>query len=519
MRFVIGLFILAYGFSSIAQIDSASIYGNTILASDLKKHLEIIASDEYEGRETGRKGQKMAAEYIANHFKSIGVPGGNNGEYYQEFPLIIQHSGGTDITINDKQYGFLDDFYFYKGFHDTSFTADEVVFVGYGIDDKRHDSYGHIDVKGKVVMVLAGEPFKKGKSIITKSKESSPWSMNWRMKMQVAKDKGAKAILIVPENIQQNVLTMIHYIESPSMMLDIGKEAPSKRLKNFYISPKMANEILKESGETIESLRKKITKKTIILNCKTSLSVEMHRETEYLSSENVLGFIEGTDKKEEIVILTAHYDHIGVDIKNNEVYNGADDDGSGTVAIMEIAEAFAKAKADGNGPRRSILIMPVAGEEKGLLGSEYYSENPVYPLANTVVDLNIDMIGRLDVKHADDPNYVYIIGSTMLSTELHEINETANRTYTKLDLDYEFNTIDDPNRYYYRSDHYNFAKNNVPVIFYFNGVHADYHKPTDTVDKINFDKIETITRLVFYTSWQLANKEKRSKVDVEQGKE
>jgi len=519
MRVVVGLLILACGYSSIAQTDSASVYGNTILAGDLKKHLEIIASDKYEGRETGRKGQKMAAEYIANHFKSIGVPGGNKGEYYQEFPLIIQHSGGTDISINDKKYRFIDDFYFYRGFNDTSFITDEVVFVGYGIEDKRYSDYKNIDVKGKVIMVLAGEPFKKGKSIITRSKEASPWSMNWRMKMQAAKDKGARAILIVPENIQQNVLTMIHYIESSSMVLDRGKVTPSQRLTNFYISPKMADEILKETGETIESLRSKITKKTITLTCKTKVTVEMHREIEKLSSENVLGFIEGTDKKEEIVILTAHYDHIGIDLKNNEVYNGADDDGSGTVAIMEIAEAFALAKAEGKGPRRSVLIMPVAGEEKGLLGSEYYSENPVYPLANTVVDLNIDMIGRLDEKHADDPNYVYIIGSTMLSKELHEVNEAANSKHTKLDLDYEFNTIDDPNRYYYRSDHYNFAKKGVPVIFYFNGVHVDYHKPTDTVDKINFDKMETITRLVFYTAWQLANKEKRIEVDVEPVKE
>ena len=519
MRVVVGLLILACGYSSIAQTDSASVYGNTILAGDLKKHLEIIASDKYEGRETGRKGQKMAAEYIANHFKSIDVPGGNKGEYYQEFPLIIQHSGGTDISINDKKYRFIDDFYFYRGFNDTSFITDEVVFVGYGIEDKKYSDYKNIDVKGKVIMVLAGEPFKKGKSIITRSKEASPWSMNWRMKMQAAKDKGARAILIVPENIQQNVLTMIHYIESSSMVLDRGKVTPSQRLTNFYISPKMADEILKETGETIESLRSKITKKTITLTCKTKVTVEMHREIEKLSSENVLGFIEGTDKKEEIVILTAHYDHIGIDLKNNEVYNGADDDGSGTVAIMEIAEAFALAKAEGKGPRRSVLIMPVAGEEKGLLGSEYYSENPVYPLANTVVDLNIDMIGRLDEKHADDPNYVYIIGSTMLSKELHEVNEAANSKHTKLDLDYEFNTIDDPNRYYYRSDHYNFAKKGVPVIFYFNGVHVDYHKPTDTVDKINFDKMETITRLVFYTAWQLANKEKRIEVDVEPVKE
>ena len=518
MRFIIILLALGLYCSSIAQSDSARVYGNTILAKDLKKHLEIIASDEYEGRETGRKGQKMAAEYITKHFKDIGVPGGNKGEYYQKFPLIIQHAGGTDIFINDKKFEFLEDFYFYKGFIDTSLLVDEIVFVGYGIEDKKYSDYKNVDVTDKVVMFLAGEPFKKGKSIITNSAEHSPWSINSSMKMKLAKNKGAKAIFVVPKDFQQNVLTMIHYIESPSMNLDLGKTAPSKRLTNFYISPKMANEILKKTGETVEGLRKKINKKTVTLTCKTGVVIEMHRETENLSSENVLGFIEGTDKKEEIVILTAHYDHIGVDAKNGEVYNGADDDGSGTVAIMEIAEAFAKAKVEGNGPRRSVLIMPVAGEEKGLLGSEYYSVNPVYPLENTVVDLNIDMIGRLDIKHSDDPNYVYIIGSSMLSTELHEINETANSTFTKLELDYEFNTKDDPNRYYYRSDHYNFAKNNVPVIFYFNGVHADYHKTTDTVDKINFDKMEKITRLVFYTAWQLANQENKIEVNVTQGK-
>ena len=220
-----------------------------------------------------------------------------------------------------------------------------------------------------------------------------------------------------------------------------------------------------------------------------------------------MAYIEGSDLKDELIILSAHYDHIGE--HSGKIFNGADDDGSGTVAIMEIAEAFIKAKKDGNGPRRSILILNVSGEEKGLLGSKYYTNYPVFPLENTVANLNIDMIGRLDKKHADNENYIYIIGSDMLSTDLHEINEKANATYTQLELDYEFNTTKDPNRYYYRSDHYNFAKNNIPVIFYFNGVHEDYHKETDTVDKIIFSKMEKITRLVFYTAWELANKDKR----------
>ena len=171
------------------------------------------------------------------------------------------------------------------------------------------------------------------------------------------------------------------------------------------------------------------------------------------------------------------------------IYNGADDNGSGTVAIMEIAEAFMLAKKEGKGPRRSILIMPVSAEEKGLLGSKYYAENPIYPLENTIANLNVDMIGRIDDYH-DNPNYIYLIGSDRLSTELHDISEAVNDKYINLELDYKYNDEDDPNRYYYRSDHYNFAKNNIPVIFYFNGVHADYHKPSDTVDKIHFPKVE-----------------------------
>ncbi|MCK8520752.1 M28 family metallopeptidase [Aquimarina sp. D1M17] len=232
------------------------------------------------------------------------------------------------------------------------------------------------------------------------------------------------------------------------------------------------------------------------------------------ASENVLAFIEGVEKPEEIVVLSAHYDHVGVDASGN-IYNGADDDGSGTVALLEIAEAFAKAKKDGKGPKRSILFLHVTGEEKGLYGSRYYTENPVFPLENTVTDLNIDMIGRIDKHHTEKEknNYIYLIGSNRLSTELHDISEAVNSTYTKLDLDYKYNAKNDPNRFYYRSDHFNFAKHNIPIIFYFNGVHEDYHQPTDTPDKIEYDLLAKRTQLVFYTAWEVANREKRLVLD------
>ena len=232
-------------------------------------------------------------------------------------------------------------------------------------------------------------------------------------------------------------------------------------------------------------------------------------------SENIWAFIEGSEKPNEIVVISAHYDHIG--IKNGEVYNGADDDGSGTVAIMEIAAAFQKAKNEGHGPKRSILILHVTGEEHGLHGSRYYSENPLFPLANTVADVNIDMIGRRDEFHQNSNNYVYLIGSDYLSTDLYKLCEAVNKQNKLLFIDYKFNDKKDPNRFYYRSDHYNFAKNGIPSVFLFNGVHDDYHKATDEVSKIEFDALTTRTQYGFAIAWEIANREKRLIVDKDDG--
>lgn len=228
-------------------------------------------------------------------------------------------------------------------------------------------------------------------------------------------------------------------------------------------------------------------------------------------SENVVAFIEGSEFPEEIVVLSAHYDHVGM--KNGEIYNGADDDGSGTVSLLEIAQAFQQAKNNGQGPKRSILFLHVTGEEIGLYGSRYYTENPIFPLENTVCNLNTDMIGRIDPNKKENPNYIYLIGSDKLSQELHDISEQVNSTYTQLELDYTFNDENDPNRFYYRSDHYNFAKNNIPVIFYFNGVHEDYHQPTDTPDKIEYELMAKRAQLIFQTAWEVANQDTRLTVD------
>lgn len=236
------------------------------------------------------------------------------------------------------------------------------------------------------------------------------------------------------------------------------------------------------------------------------------RKNENLAdSENIWAYIEGSEKPEEIIVISAHYDHVG--IKNNAVFYGADDDGSGTVALLEMAQAFQIAKKEGYGPKRSILILHVTGEEHGLHGSRYYTENPLFPIKNTVANINIDMIGRRDDAHPNSNNYVYLIGANRLSSELDEICKTVNEKYIHLDLDYKYNALNDPNNFYRRSDHYNFAVRGIPSVFIFNGTHPDYHRKTDTPDKIEYDALTKRTQLAFAIAWELANRENRIVAD------
>lgn len=225
-------------------------------------------------------------------------------------------------------------------------------------------------------------------------------------------------------------------------------------------------------------------------------------------SENVASIIHGSEYPNEYIVLSAHLDAHGT--HGGQIYNGADDNGSGSVSLLEIAESFSDAVKEGFPPKRSIVFLHVTAEEKGLIGSKYYVNNPLYPLQNTIANLNVDMIGRIDPKReVKNPNYIYLIGSDKISQELHDISENVNSKYTQLKLDYKYNDENDPNRFYYRSDHYNFAKNNIPIIFYFSGTHEDYHKPSDTPDKINYNLLKKRTKLIFHTVWELANRKNR----------
>jgi len=505
---------------------AAPKYAATVTAADLSKHLHILASDAYEGRNTGEKGQKMAAEYIAREFREDGLQGpvqqGTN-PYYQTFDLEKSLWGEGYMTVGKEKYLMMQDFFVTGSSPFQTEQAVEVVFAGYGIDAPNYSDYANLDVKGKVVVVLAGEPKgAAGKYLISGTEKASDWGSDYRTKRNAAMQQGAKAVLIVTGTNPGEFNSLTQRYKAHASRPSIGFKSKGEQTGTvIYVSPVAGAALLGTTTDKLFDYGKMVAQagKPTAAAFKPAQDVKIKTEriTSLLPTENVLGFVEGSDKKDEIVVVTAHYDHVGIDstLQGDQIFNGANDDGSGTVAILELAEAFAQAKKEGYGPRRSILFMTVTAEEKGLLGSAYYSENPVFPLENTVANVNIDMIGRMDYQYEkrNDSNYIYVIGADKLSSELHRINEEVNQKYVNLKLDYTYNDENDPNRFYYRSDHYNFAKHGIPVVFYFNGVHADYHQPSDEVDKMLFDSAEKVARLAFHVTWELANRDNRIVVD------
>jgi len=482
---------------------------NSITAAELKSILTVLASDEFEGRETGYPGNARAADYISDYYDKLGTKKvGEDGGHKQSVAFTWSSWKETNVIINRKKYRHLWDYLAFptKNASMAPLMTDEIVFVGYGIADKNYNDYKKAKVKGKVVLMYQGLP-----------NESKSWvdeSWTTERKLEVAKDKGAKFVLVIANDIKAMLAENRRVLLGPSMTLGKEDSKDIKTANHIYISPNTAQDLWGDAESKIIKARDKgrSSGKPKAVKFKTFFSIVNNKKTSSIDGHNVLGFIEGSDKKEEIVIVSAHYDHIGK--KGDDVYNGADDNASGTSSVMEIAEAFMQAKKEGNGPRRSVLCLHLTGEEKGLLGSIYYTKFPIFPLENTVVDVNVDMIGRVDKNYTDNPNYIYVIGSDRLSTTLHRVNEEMNKKYSNIILDYTYNSESDPNRYYYRSDHYSFAEKGIPAIFYFSGVHEDYHMSTDTVEKIQFDKMEKIARLIFHTTWELANREDRIRVNV-----
>jgi Peptidase family M28 len=474
-------------------------YASRITPNELREKLSVLASDSMEGRETGKRGQQMAAAYIRSYFDKIGLKGPAEDGFFQ--PISLYQSAAGKIYVRAGK---------------TTFThPDQVIYYG------NSDSGGEVDLP-LVYLGLAREAdFDdkdiKGKAVLIRIDDGRLYNLP---EVARARQKGAKMVLVWNTDSAPAFEALTMQARAYMSQAKLGLTKPTLHAPNagsFVVSSEIAESLLGLPAEQLKAIAREDPEKKALQRVKLkeiAYKTEIHVKT--LSTENVLGYLEGTDKKDEVVVITAHYDHIGIRSggRGDRINNGADDDGSGTVAVMEIAKIFTEAKLDGNGPRRSILFMTFAGEEEGLLGSEYYTNHPVFPLENTVVDLNIDMVGRRDPQHGDSAPYVYLIGADKLSSDLNLLSERVNDKYCKLDFDYTYNDEGHPSHLYYRSDHWNFAKNNIPIIFYFDGIHEDYHKPSDEIDKIEFDLLARRVQCVFYTAWKIANRDERITIDI-----
>ncbi len=481
-------FFLISGWAIGQQDELIKKYGAMISEDELRYTLGIIASDALEGRETGKRGQKMAAAFISSYFKDLGLKGPVDGGYYQPVDLYSSIPGDIYLKAGNNIFKNLEDvIYFGQAVTDGEVNT-ELVYVGKG----RDEDYANLDVSGKAVLISLG------------SEE------DFRAPTTKAREKGASLVLLQNTANADEFKALAGQFRNFLSGGRLTLTKPTGTALNqgvFFVSAGAAEKLLNTTLEKLNKAASEDPKKGALKKVKSgTIGYNLQTKVNVVKTENVLGFLEGTDKKDEVIVITAHYDHIGIGGSGEDkINNGADDDGSGTVSVMELARVFSEAAKAGHGPRRSILFLTVTGEEKGLLGSAYYAENPIFPLEKTVVNLNIDMIGRIDSAHKE--NYVYVIGPDKLSKDLFDLSENTNKKYSNLTLDYTYNSESHPDRIYYRSDHWNFAKKGIPIIFYFSGIHEDYHRPGDEVEKIEFPLMTKRAALVFYTAWEIANRE------------
>ncbi|NML63749.1 M28 family peptidase [Hymenobacter sp. RP-2-7] len=496
-------------------------YAATITPEALKQDLSVLASDEYEGRETGQKGQRMAADYIAKAFAADGLAGpvpGSDNPYLQHFTMNrVSLDPASAIQVGGKTYTQGKDFYVVRpGAFAAAAATIKPTFVGYGIKEEKYADA--LPAPGSDLVLLLGQPLNKAGQPLLGA--ASPYGASG-LPAIVARTPAMRAAQ--PHSVFLVAPTAAAFAQVPKDYAQVlnGEqlEFPDKPTQAggagiVLVSPALGAALLGTNPAGLTAYEKQVgaAGKPVTSGFKpAAANVQLKQKKEPFTTENVLGYLEGTDKKDEVVVLSAHYDHLGV--KNGVVFNGADDDGSGTVSVLAMARAFTQAKKDGHGPRRSILFLANVGEEEGLLGSQYYTDHPIFPLANTVTDLNIDMVGRVDSLHQGKGDYLYLVGSDRLSKELHTLSEATNQQYQPVALDYKYNAPDDPEHIYERSDHYNFAKHNVPIIFYTSGLHPQYHQATDDVALIDFPAMARRDQLVFHTAWAVANRDQRILVD------
>jgi Zn-dependent M28 family amino/carboxypeptidase len=498
-----------------------------ITAAQLKDYLSFIASDEMEGRDTPSRGLDTTAKFIAMNLSRWGFkPAGDDGSYFQRIALQRNQldAAGSHAEINGQRFNFGDDFLPNAV---SATISGPLVYAGHGwmIKSKNIDAYQSVDVKDKIVVVF-GEGLPKG---VSQSDLTGTRGEDWANPLLYAQRHGAKGVLAIPD-----FSMLLNWDRSRQRATSRGNTVVEKfqtpantSIPAIWLSARMATALFQgEKYEATALMNRGIAGDAIEpfeLSPGKNVSFTVATKSDKLQTQNVVAIWEGSDPalKNEYVALGAHYDHIGIattPVNGDSINNGADDDGSGTTALLAMAEALAHAKAR---PKRSVLFVWHAGEEKGLWGSRYFTEYPTIPLDHIVTQINIDMIGRSKKegdtnprnKELSGPNEIYVIGSKMMSTELGELTDAVNKSYLNVAYDYRYDDPSDPNRFFFRSDHYNYARKGIPIVFFFDGVHEDYHRPGDSADKIDYQKMEKVARTVYMTLWEVANRPAPPKVD------
>lgn len=524
---------------------SAARSVDTISAAQLKNYLYFIASDEMEGRDTPSRGLDTTAKFIAMNLERWGFkPAGDDGTFFQRITLRrdILDGAHSAAEINGQKFNYGEDFL--PNAVGATLTG-PMVYVGHGwvVKSKNIDAYKGIDVKDKIVVVF-GEGLPQG---LTRADLTGKMGEDWISPALYAQQHGAKGVLAVAD------YGMLLRWDQTRQRLSSGPP-PRPQVEKFmtqtgpavpviWVSPKMATALFqgeKYSAAALMAYGSGVAPASVPvpngppvtvtlpfeLNADKNATFTIAAKSERPMTQNVVAVWEGSDPvlKNEYVAVGAHYDHIGNSppqcqpLNGDAICNGADDDGSGTTALLGMAEAISHAKQR---PRRSVLFVWHCGEEKGLWGSRYFTDYPTIPLDHIVTQLNIDMIGR-SKKEGDTnprnanlsgPNQIYVIGSTMMSTELGQLSQSVNKSYLNLQYDLRYDDPQDPNRFFFRSDHYNYARKGIPIIFFFDGVHEDYHRPGDEPQKIDYEKMEKVARTIYMTLWEVANLPVRPKVD------
>lgn len=525
-KIILGLVVVTAacaGVKKSVEVPSANIsdFLKTINEEGLRADLSVIAHDSLSGRDTGSEGLKKAARYLSKRYEGLGVsPIGDNGTYEQFYDVVSPVTQGFSYTVIDESGNIVDQSAFTKKetasfvtvFGGSKLQEGEIVFIGNGVVNQEQgiDQFPE-NIKGKWVLVF----FQQNVTDVTTIQ-------------QRVNQEGGSGVLLLPVPLDAEVFndrsrrTQATLGSANRMSLAYLQDDDQAVPAWNRVHPQFATKLLKaENIDALLELHKSIKESPEVFKAKKtgfSLRHEPNIDQRTITTSNVLAFLEGSDPelKEEVVVLSSHYDHVGIgtpDSTGDNIYNGADDDGSGTVAMLSVAQAMVAAKRAGAGPKRSVLFLHVSGEEKGLLGSRYYSDHPVFPIESTVANINMDMIGRVDKENEETKDYIYVIGASIISSGLDSLLNVANTESANLNLSPRYNDLNDPNRFYRRSDHWNFGRLGVPFVFFFNGVHEDYHRPSDEIEKIEWEALTKRTQLIFMLTAKVANAEQRPKVD------